>query len=166
MDIVDTPAPDIEPPKNLIDFADPSSDSDPEHSESFAERTAANAKLRQNLDFSWIPKVVVNFDQDRLDTIVYLAKGLSKQEILDYFGIVDTLNRVELAYFNFAYKKGVSAGKREAMEKLFVGMGDRNGAAHALKYLQTHAERFPDDNSASINPNDDGKFNFTVNLKD
>lgn len=156
---------DIEPAKNLVDF-DEAADFDPEHSETFAERKEANRKFRNNLDFSWLPKVVVNFDKDRLDTVVYLAKGLSKQEVLDYFGIIDTLNRVELAYFNVAYKRGVSAGKRESMEKLFIGMSDRGGAQHALKYLQVHADRFPDDNSSSVNPNDSGKFNFTVNLQE
>ena len=155
--------PDIQPPKNLIDFME-DSEFDPEHSETLAERRAANRKLRNNLDFTWIPHVVVNFDKTRLDTIVFLAKALSKQEILDYFGIVDTLNRVELVYFNFAFNKGKSQGKREAMEKLFISMSDRNGGMQALKYLQTHAERFPDDDNSGPGTSASDKFKFTVDL--
>ena len=150
-------------PKNAIDYIDV--DQLPaEARESLAERASNTRKLIENCDYSILPPMR-NFDKDRLEVTEFLAKGMGKQEILDYFGIVSVLTRTEKAFFDFAYKRGCSKGKREAMEKFFQAMGDRNGGNHSFKYLQVHAERFPDDGSI-VNPNSDGKYNFTVNLKD
>ena len=104
-----------------------------------------------------------NFDKDRLETVKYLARGMSQDEILEYFLIVEELTPIEQVYFNRWYKAGVSAGKREAIEKLFIGMGNRNGAQVALQYLQTHGERFPAEGDLSAAK---GSFSFNVNLDD
>ena len=118
--------------------------------------------LVNNTDLSNVPPMR-NFDRDRLETIQYLAKALSKQECLDYFGIVEELSISEEAFFDFHYNFGVSKGKREAMEKLFIGMGSRNGAAVTLDYLKTHADRFPRDGELNEAK---GSFSFNVNMDD
>jgi len=133
--------------------------------ETLTQRAANTRALIDNVDYDILP-AMRNFDKARLDLVEYMAKGMAQQEILDYFGIVDVLTRVEKGFFNFAFKRGVSKGKREAVDKFFIAMGDRNGAVHAYKYLQVHADRFPEDAAGAINPHDSGKFNFQVNLKD
>ena len=121
--------------------------------------------ITDNTKYSHSPRMK-NFDQERLDTVVYLARALSKQEILDYFGIVDKLSQIEKMFFGSAYKRGVSQGKREAMEKLFISMGDRNGGVQALNYLRTHATRFPAEGTDIDSKKGSAGFNFTVNLDD
>ncbi len=122
-------------------------------------------KITDNTRYGHLPRMH-NFDAERLSTVEFLARALDKQEILDYFGIVDTLHAWEKAFFSIAYKRGVSAGKREAMEKLFISMGDRNGGVQALNYLRTHATRFPSEGEDPAAKKGGGGFNFTVNLDD
>lgn len=116
-----------------------------------------------NTNYQRIPKMR-NFDSDRLKTVEYLAKALDEQEILDYFGITEELRSWERYFFKRAYNKGVSMGKREAMEKLFASMNDRTGGMHALKYLQTHAAKFPSDGGDPISAKSSGGFSFSVDL--
>ena len=122
---------------------------------------ASRSQLNNNTRYDNLPNFP-NFDKERLETVEYLAKAMSQEEILDYFAIVQAPKQFEKCFFLMAYRRGVAKGKREAMEKLFIGMGDRNGAAVALKYLQTHAERFPADGGDSGEAK--GAFSFNVNM--
>ena len=125
------------------------------------KKLASRSKLNDNTRYDNLPNFP-NFDKERLETVEYLARAMSQEEILDYFSIVQPPRQFEKMFFLMAYKRGVAKGKREAMEKLFVGMGDRNGAVVALKYLQTHAERFPADGGDSGEAK--GAFSFNVNM--
>lgn len=121
-------------------------------------------KIMDNNNYSWLP-TFPQLDKERLDTIEYLAKALSEQEIMEYFAIMPEhpLTAFETRVFHMAYLRGTAKGKREAMEKLFIAMGTRQGGAVALQYLQTHAERFPSDGESPVGPG--GKsFKFTVNV--
>lgn len=120
------------------------------------------ADMIDNTNYDRLPKMR-NLDADRLKTTEYLAKALSDQEILDYFGIVDPLVSWEKNFFKLAVQKGRSMGKKEAMEKLFISMGDRNGGVQALNYLVTHAERFPSAGEDALKGKSGG-FQFNVKL--
>lgn len=122
---------------------------------------APRSKLNDNTRYDSLPNFP-NFDKERLETVEYLAQAMSQEEILDYFSIVQPPQQFEKCFFNMAYKRGVAKGKKQAMEKLFIGMGDRNGASVALKYLQTHASRFPSDGTDSGEAK--GQFSFNINM--
>ena len=120
-------------------------------------------KVMSNNNYSWLPKMP-QLDSERLDTVEYLAKALSENEILEYFAITTQLplTAFETRIFHMAYLRGTAKGKREAMEKLFAAMGSRQGGQVALQYLQTHAERFPQADSDGNFSSTGRSFNFTV----
>ena len=122
---------------------------------------ASRSKINDNTRYDNLPNFP-NFDKERLETVEYLARAMSQEEILDYFAIVQPPKQFEKCFFNMAYRRGVAQGKREAMEKLFIGMSNRNGAQVALKYLQVHAERFPSDGQESGEAK--GNFSFNINI--
>ena len=122
--------------------------------------------MMRNDTYDWLPRLT-QLDKERLDTIEFLARALSEQEIKDYLLIDEIIpfSKFEERIFKMAYRRGTAKGKREAMEKLFVSMGTRQGGVIALAYLQEHAERFnpPSDGSNLTNPSGK-KFTFNVNI--
>lgn len=77
------------------------------------------------------------FEPNHEGTIIEdMARGLSMDEVLDYFGCdMDKLKDDDLSFFKYHYKRGRSLGRKTAVEKLFLQMGQKAGGQVALSYL-------------------------------
>jgi len=76
-----------------------------------------------------------------------MARGMSQDEVADYFGVeVKQLEGEDLKFFRYHYRMGRSQGRKQAVDSLFKQMDQRQGGQVCLSYLA----RFGDDWEAEL----------------
>jgi len=92
-----------------------------------------------------------------------MARGMSQDEVADYFGCsMSDLEGEDLAFFKYHYRIGRSNGRKQAVDSLFKQMDQRQGGQVALSYLA----RFGDDWESELPADKEatGKKSFRVVL--
>jgi len=83
-----------------------------------------------------------------------MARGMSQDEVADYFGIeLKTMDGEDLKFFQFHYRIGRSQGRKQAVDSLFKQMDQRQGGQVALSYLA----RFGDEWDADLPADSENK---------
>ena len=108
------------------------------------------------------------FDQSDLSEIESFSKGMSKEEVLEYYALtIEDLkdsNKEDYKYFTIAFNRGRSIGKHAAVDALFTQMRQKGGHQPAISYLRRFAQDWPVDDDQIDNESGDGKFTFNVTM--
>jgi len=92
-----------------------------------------------------------------------MARGMSQDEVADYFGVqVKDLEGEDLKFFRFHYRIGRSQGRKSAVDSLFKQMDQRQGGQVALSYLARFGDEWEGDIPAD--KEQQGKKSFRVIL--
>ena len=92
-----------------------------------------------------------------------MARGMSQDEVADYFGIVfKDMDGEDKRFFSFHYRIGRSQGRKQAVDSLFKQMDQRQGGQVALSYLARFGDEWEGDLKADSEAT--GKKSFTVVL--
>lgn len=93
----------------------------------------------------WSDNDVEFFSTSDIMDIRDLSRGLSKDEVLAYYGLqYDDLGRKDQFFFDIEYNRGQVLAKKTAVDRLFTSMTDRNGHQASLAFLKRFAEKWPD----------------------
>jgi len=109
-----------------------------------------------------LPEGLKIFDSTSLAEAEGLAAGLTRQEVLDYFAVDESVlnsHPLDLDLFDKTYRRGRTIAKRVACDYLFVAMKGRNGAAAALAYLRQVGQEWP---QAALDTSSSKQFSFKV----
>lgn len=94
---------------------------------------------------NWKERDVEFFEISDSGIIRELSRGLSEAEVLNYFNVEkDDLGEKDTFFFETEYKRGNLLARRDAVNRLFSSMSDRNGHVPALEYLTRFAEKWPE----------------------
>lgn len=111
---------------------------------------------------------LTHLDEGDLLEIEQFAFGMGEQEVLDYFAVtleeLQSAGTPDLKYFYKAFKRGRARAKRQAVDKLFRCMSDKNGAQACVAYLKSFANEWPADSEVAGAAS--GKFAFSVVMND
>ena len=102
---------------------------------------------------------------DHAEDIQYMAKGLSKSEVLDYYGLtIEDINALPYDewFFRINFGKGRTSGKLDAIRGLFDSMKQKGGNTPSLSYLTRFADNFPDDKNNVDTPSVNRAFKIIL----